>query len=120
MKDDIYSPPNSDLNQEQSSINIGKCKLHFKLLTLSWACFIIPLLLLILRVLPPPQEGGPSFLPFVMIIGGLGYYVFLGILASANKKSVIIWVGLSIITSPFSYFVSYPMMIGVGKKNKWL
>ncbi|HEX7026027.1 MAG TPA: hypothetical protein VF268_02200, partial [Gammaproteobacteria bacterium] len=73
-----------------------------------------------LRILPPPQDGGPVFLLLVMTAGALLYYVFLGLLAKANNMSPIVWVGLSIITSPFSYLVSYPMMIAVGVRNHWL
>jgi hypothetical protein len=47
----------------------------------------------------------------ISILFGLLYYVVLGILASKKNRSVIKWVGLSIIFSPIGHVVSYPLML---------
>jgi len=58
-----------------------------------------------------------------MLIGGLwfGYCVPLGVLAAKNKRSVWLWVILTIMTGPvLGFLVSHLLMTRVGFKNEWL
>lgn len=47
----------------------------------------------------------------LIICSMVAYLIFLGRLASKKNRSVIIWVGLTIIFSPLSYIVSYPLLL---------
>ena len=45
-----------------------------------------------------------------LYLSGLTYNIFLGLCATSASSSVITWVGLNIIFSPFSWLVTMPMM----------
>ena len=52
------------------------------------------------------------------ILFGILYYVVLGIMASKKNRSVIKWVGLSVIFSPIGHLVSYPLMLNADSLPK--
>lgn len=80
------------------------------LLTISLVLFIVPLILIPYKIISVPENmENPIIL--VAILFGFLYYVFLGMLASKKNRSVIKWVGLSLILSPFGTVVSYPLML---------
>jgi hypothetical protein len=47
----------------------------------------------------------------LLLIGGWAYVMFLGVAAHKAGKSWIVWVGLTLITSPLGFLVSYAMAI---------
>ena len=80
------------------------------LLTISLFLFIVPFLLIPYEIVAVPENVKmPIFL--IAVLSGLLYYVFLGILASKKNRSVIKWVGLTIIFSPFGYIISYSLIL---------
>ena len=80
------------------------------LLTVSLVLFIVPLILIPYKIVNVPENlEMPIFL--IASLFGLLYLVFLGILASKKNRSVIKWVGLTIIFSPIGHIVSYPLML---------
>ncbi|MBT5150851.1 MAG: hypothetical protein HOM43_00570 [Flavobacteriales bacterium] len=72
--------------------------------------FILPLILIAYEIIAVPEN---MVLPImaISILFGILYYVVLGILASKKNRSVIKWVGISIIFSPFGHIVSFPLML---------
>jgi hypothetical protein len=111
------------MGQHASNIDIQKCKLYWKCLITTFLGFVIPILLLVTQVVPVPGNGDSDVLfmsmMLAMLFSFLLYYVFLGILASKNNKSVIVWVGLGILASLIGFIVSFFLMLGVGKQNGW-
>jgi hypothetical protein len=112
------------MSNDTTKIDTQKCKFYFKFLLATFLGFAIPILLLITRVIPVGEGGNLShtakFVTLVMVFSALLYYVFLGILATKNNKSVVVWVGLSVLTSPIGPFFSFFLMLSVGKKNGWV
>ena len=97
---------------------------HFKtlniLLTISLVLFIVPLILIPYKIISVPENIEIPMI-IVAILFGFLYYVFLGMLASKKNRSVIKWVGLSLIFSPFGTVVSYPLILfakPLGKTEK--
>ena len=80
------------------------------MLTASWAGLILPWILILCGVIPV-TESNSMCIYMMTILFGLLYYVVLGVLASRKNRSVIKWVGLSIIFSPIAYIVSYPLIL---------
>ncbi len=80
------------------------------LLTLSLVFFLAPIILVSYKLLPV-SEGLETPVILAAMMFGLLYYVFLGILASKKNRSVIKWVGLSIIFSPIGHIVSFPLIL---------
>jgi len=80
------------------------------LLTISLVLFIVPLILIPYKVMPVPENMENPIIVVAIIFGFL-YHVFLGMLASKKNRSVIKWVAISIILSPFGTVVSYPLML---------
>ena len=76
-------------------------------------------LLVVLGILIAPASGEPSKEPsllegiclsvggLVVYVTGLSFYICLGILAKRLSRSWIVWVGLTIITTPIGQFVAY-------------
>ena len=48
----------------------------------------------------------------LLVVSGILYLICLGMLAVRTGRSMITWVGLTIILSPFSYLFAYPMLRG--------
>ena len=113
LSTDIYSSPESTLG-EVGQQSFGLLNI---LLTLSIILFIVPMILVPYNMISVSEEVKPTIY-LVSIFFGLLYYVFLGILASKKNRSVIKWVGLSIIFSPLGHLVSYPLMLCSGTVNK--
>ena len=87
------------MNKDFKKLNIA--------LTISFLLFVVPMVGLIARVIKPD-----NMLPgLLMVIGILAFYIILGILAVKKKRSVVYWVGLSVITSPIGPIVAYFMML---------
>ena len=80
------------------------------LLSLSLVLFIAPLILVPYKIISVPGSMETPVI-LIAILFGLLYYVFLGMLAAKKNRSVIKWVGLSIIFSPLGHIVSYPLML---------
>ena len=52
-----------------------------------------------------------AFLGVALLLAScVTYLVCLGMVAARTGRSVIIWVGLTFLTSPFGYLAAYPMM----------
>jgi hypothetical protein len=82
------------------------------LLTICLVLFIIPWVAIPFKLIPVSDVLSMPIL-IAALAFGLLYYVFLGMLASKKNRSVIKWVGLSIIFSPIGHIVSYPLMLTV-------
>lgn len=112
------------MSNDTKKVDIQRCKFYFKFLVATFLGFAIPIVLLITRVVPVGEGGNLSLLAkvvtLIMVFSALLYYVFLGILSAKNNKSVIVWVGLSVLTSPVGPFFSFFLMLGIGKKNGWV
>ncbi len=87
------------------------------MLTVCLALFILPWVLIPYKVVRVPENMSMPIL-MVALLFGLLYYVVLGILASKKNRSVIKWVGLSIIVSPIGHIVSYPLMLSAKPLQK--
>ena len=87
------------MNKDFKKLNIA--------LTISFLVFVVPMVGLIARVIEP-DNALPGLL---MVIGFLAFYIILGIMAVKKKRSVVYWVGLSVITSPIGPIVAYFMML---------
>lgn len=101
-------------------------KLH-KWLTVCWIVIISPVLLIFIPggdIGLDFRDGGPEVaIPFLLwLLAALFYHVFLGKLASRKNRSVITWVGGSLLLTPISYLFLYPMMLNAKplpkKENK--
>ena len=80
------------------------------LLTSSLVLFIVPVILVAYKLVPV-SEGFKTPIILAAMMFGLLYYVFLGMLASKKNRSVIKWIGLSIIFSPLGHIISFPLML---------
>jgi hypothetical protein len=87
------------------------------LLTVSLVPFIVPLILIRYKIVNVPENLEIPIILIAMLFGLL-YCVFLGILASKKNRSVIKWVGLTIVFSPFGHIVSYPLMLAAKSMEK--
>jgi len=79
--------------------------------------FIAPWVLIPYKIILVPENMKMPILS-IGILFGILYYVVLGILASKKNRSVIKWVGLSIIFSPIGHIVSYPLMLNADSLPK--
>ena len=79
--------------------------------------FITPWVLIPYEVILVPKNIKMPILALGIFFGIL-YYVVLGILASKKNRSVIKWVGLSIIFSPIGHIVSFPLMLNADSLPK--
>jgi hypothetical protein len=90
------------MEQNFSKLNI--------MLSMCLVLFILPWILISYKVINVPEAMSMPILIVGLLFGFL-YYVVLGILASKKNRSVIKWVGLSIIVSPIGHIVSFPLML---------
>ncbi len=98
-----------------------KSEHYFKWLTRYFVSLIIFLLIILFAspyVVPNSQGVNLILLVigFLSIISNIGYLIFLGKLASRNKKSIIIWVGTCLIFAPIAQVVTYFLMRGIVKR----
>jgi len=87
------------------------------MLTACLAFFILPWILIPYEIISVPESLHMPVLMVAMLFGFL-YYIILGVLASKKNRSVIKWVGLTIIFSPIGHIVSYPLMLSSEKLPK--
>ena len=87
------------------------------MLTVCLAFFILPWVLIPYEIISVPESLSMPILGVALLFGFL-YYVVLGILASKKNRSVITWVGLTVISSPFGHIISYPLMLSSEKLPK--
>ena len=80
------------------------------MLSICLVLFILPWVLIPYKVINVPESMSMPILMVGLLFGFL-YYVVLGILASKKNRSVIKWVGLSIIISPIGHIISFPLML---------
>ena len=80
------------------------------MLTACLTGLLLPWILILSGVIPVTESNSMSTY-MTTILFGLSYYVVLGVLASRKNRSVIKWVGLSIIFSPIAFIVSYPLIL---------
>jgi len=80
------------------------------MLTLCLVLFILPWVLIPYKIIAVQENLSMPILIVALVFGFL-YYVILGILASRKNRSVIKWVGISMIFSPVGHIVSYPLML---------
>lgn len=88
---------------QMPTVNITSLKRTLNLLTIS---FILCYASLGATLFASTQESIPLFVSATLSLF-LTYYVLLGIQASRLEKSVITWVGISILTSPFGPVIFY-------------
>ncbi len=109
-------------------VDIKKCKQYYLFLKLSLMVFL-SLFIFLISYFASLEKGqmpillngtAGLILSLLMPISGFLYYISLGILAHKNNKSFIVWVGLSMLTSPIGFIVSFLLMRDVGQKNGWL
>ena len=80
------------------------------ILSFCWVLFVLPLTPLFFKEIYLSENLSMVLLLVSMLFGFL-YYVALGITASKKNRSVIKWVGLSIIFAPFGTIFSFPLML---------
>ena len=104
--DNVYKTPESNL--EKSHQRDGLVRIYetrYRNLLITFWMFILSIVVTIIfgDVIAPIAA-------LVMIVGGIGYNVFLGMCAKSVEGSVITWVGLNILFLPLSFLFTLLMM----------
>jgi hypothetical protein len=115
METNPYSPPEARVADASAHPDSTRLTKPFWWLRLNFYVLVGSFLVMILgQTVPLSQEVIGNIVAWTAIIFFLpsliAFYVFLGILASRLKRSVIVWCGLTMLTSPFGYPVAFLAM----------
>jgi hypothetical protein len=107
----------------ETQMNTDKARKYLRSFTLWFILWIGSIaLFFVIAVADKTTEGsGLEMLLLAVLAVGMAacafYYIYLGILASHLGRSVIIWVGLPIVTGPLGVLVSFFWMRSLVKEN---
>lgn len=113
MSHDPYKSPEAQVISQGSREPQNFLSLHIAL-TICFLSLTAPVVGLVENYLSPEN---PIYI-YIMFAGAISYYIVLGVLAAKKKRSVVLWVGLTFLGTPFGFLVSYIMMLFAKPKTK--
>ena len=96
---------------------IRKLRNDIKAFKISALIFFMSFIFLIALSASDLVDGLSLVVVLAIFVSALMFNIYLGLLASSTQSSVITWVGLNIIFSPFSYLYTYFNMLNKAKQK---
>lgn len=96
---------------------INKLIYRIKAFNIFALVYFVSFILLIALSVSEQASNLSTFVVLAIFVSALMFNIYLGLLASSTQSSVITWVGLNIIFSPFSYLYTFPNMLSKAKQK---